>query len=72
MGKAVALHFAEAYMPEHYDAIRSIFSRPGAYARFKDLLEQRGQLAAWYEFEKNAQEKALREWCATEGFELVP
>lgn len=70
LGKRVALRFAEAHLPEQYESIRSIFSRPGAYARFKDLLEKRDQLTAWYEFEHNAQREALSDWCAAQGFEL--
>jgi len=71
LGKRVALAFAEAHVPEQYEHIRSIFSRPGAYARFKDLLEAGGHLTAWYEFEHNAQREALSDWCATQGFEPV-
>lgn len=70
LGKSVALRFAEERLPEHYESMRSTFSRPGAYAWFKDLLEERGQLAAWYEFE-NAQREALRDWCAVEGLDLA-
>jgi hypothetical protein len=29
-----------------------IFSRRGAYERFKDLLEQKGLLGEWYVFEQ--------------------
>jgi hypothetical protein len=71
LGKPVALRFAAARLPAHYETIRSIFSRPGAYARFKGLLEEVGHLAAWYEFESNAQREALRDWCEAEGFEVV-
>jgi len=71
LGKRVALAFAETHVPEEYERIRSIFSRPGSYARFKDLLEAGGHLTAWYEFEHNAQREALSDWCATQGFEPV-
>ncbi len=71
LGKRVALRFAEAHLPKQYESIRSIFSRPGAYARFKELLEAGGHLTAWYEFERNAQREALSDWCAAQGFELV-
>ena len=71
LGKRVALRFAEAQLPEQYERIRSIFSRPGAYARFKDLLEAGGHLTAWYEFEHNAQREALSDWCTAQGFEPV-
>jgi hypothetical protein len=71
LGRLLALRFAETHVPEHYETIFSAFARPGAYARFKDVLETHGQLAAWYEFENNAQQDALRDWCAAEGLELT-
>ena len=71
LGKRVALAFAEAHLPEQYERIRAIFSHPRAYARFKALLEERDQLAAWYEFENGAQREALSDWCAAQGFEPV-
>jgi hypothetical protein len=71
LGRPLALRFAETHVPEHYEAIFSVFSRPGAYARFKNLLETHGRLAAWYEFENKAQQDALRDWCAAEGLELT-
>jgi hypothetical protein len=43
--------------------VRRIFKRKGAYARFKDLLQQKNALDRWYDFETKATEKALREWC---------
>jgi hypothetical protein len=46
---------------------RFIFSKRGAYGRFKDLLDYRGQLDAWYEHERRAAERALREWAAENG-----
>jgi uncharacterized protein UPF0158 len=71
LGKRVVLRFAEVHVPEQYERIRSIFSRPGAYTRFKELLEAGGQLEAWYEFEHDAQREALSDWCAAQGFEPV-
>jgi hypothetical protein len=71
LGKRVALRFAEAHLPEQCERISAIFCHPGAYARFKALLEASGHLAAWYEFENNAQREALSDWCAAQGFEPV-
>lgn len=41
-----------------------------AYSRFKSLLEQRGQLQNWYQYEEAAVEEALREWCAANDLQL--
>lgn len=50
---------------------RDIFRREGAYRRFEDLLERKGALDAWYDFEEKAQTRALREWCEANGFEVT-
>ena len=42
---------------EHYDEIDAIFSRKGAYRRFKDFLARVGALERWYAYENEAKEK---------------
>ena len=64
LGRDLVLRFAEEYLAESYDNIRKFFSRRGAYARFKGLLENRSLLEKWYGYEANASEEALRQWCA--------
>jgi hypothetical protein len=66
LGKNVVIDFAYEYLPSEADEIELIFRR-GAYSRFKSLLERKGALDKWYEFEEKAQEKALREWCEENG-----
>lgn len=63
LGKALALEFAAAFLPESVGQVEAIFSRSGAYARFKDFLIQHGKLEQWYGYERRAQEQALRKWC---------
>lgn len=70
LGKPLVLQFACEQMPEHYDKIREIFSRRGAYARFKDLLEREEQLDAWYAYETEQTHQAIRQWCADNDIEL--
>ena len=70
LGKPMVLDFAREFLPEDYDEIRRIFSRRGAYRRYKDLLAQRGALERWYDFSNKAEEAALREWCADNGIDL--
>jgi hypothetical protein len=71
LGKELVLRFAAERLDEHYDEIAAIFSRKGAYRRFKEFLRRLEALDSWYEFENNAREKALREWCAENGVEVV-
>jgi len=55
------------HLPGRYDEIANTFRHPGAYARFKWILESAGRLDAWYAFEANETERALREWCEENG-----
>jgi hypothetical protein len=70
LGKPLVLDFMSQFLHDDIDEVRRIFSRKGAYGRYKDLLEARGALERWYDFENKAEEAALREWCAENGIEL--
>jgi hypothetical protein len=64
LDRRLALAFIEAAAPDDYDRVRGYFSRRGAYARFKNLLEFRNLLDRWYAYEQEAEADALRAWCA--------
>ena len=70
LGKSLVLDFAREHLPNDFNKVREIFSKRGAYARFKDLLEYRNALEKWYEFETKAEEVALREWCKDNSIEV--
>lgn len=63
LGRALAERFAAEHVSDAYDKVRELFSRRGAFARFKDLLERRDKLQQWYDYERNATYDALRQWC---------
>jgi hypothetical protein len=71
LGRSLALHFAAERLPERSAEIRSIFGGPGAYGRFKSLLEAAGMLEAWYAYESSGIDQALRAWAAENDIELV-
>ncbi len=71
LGKSLALDFAGRVLPDDFDEVRRIFSKRGAYAKFKDLLAHRGALDQWYDFERKATESALPEWCELNSIELA-
>lgn len=71
LGSSLALRFAAQQLPARYDQVEGFFQRRGAYARFKDLLEREGALELWYAFEAESAEKALRQWCAGNGLEIL-
>lgn len=70
LGQRLALRFAQQHLPESYETIRAFFGRPGAYARLKDLLDARGLLQQWYDYEEAATDEALRQWCEDNGIAL--
>ncbi|MEH2530059.1 hypothetical protein V1277_003566 [Bradyrhizobium sp. AZCC 1588] len=70
LGKALVFEFARQFLPEQYDEIRRMFSKRGAYERFKGLLQRRKALDRWFEFENRATETALREWCDANGLTI--
>ena len=70
LGKPLALQFAKEILPNDFEKVREIFSRRGAYARFRDLLEYRDAVEQWYEYEAGAQDRALREWCKDNDIEV--
>jgi hypothetical protein len=71
LGRPLVFRFVDEFLPGDYHRVRSFFGGRGAYARFKDLLEHRGLLDQWHDFENKAEEKALREWCKENGIEIA-
>lgn len=70
LGKNLALAFAEKQLADSYQTVANFFRQRGAYGRFKELLERKGCLEAWYDYEAKATELALREWAAEEGLSI--
>jgi hypothetical protein len=70
LGKPLVMRFADERLSRHYDEIVAMFRRKGGYRRFKDFLIRIGALESWFDFEREAQEKALRAWCALHGIEV--
>ena len=70
LGKPLVFDFVRQFLPDDFDEVQRIFSRKGAYARFKDLLVRRGTLDQWYGFESKAEESALRRWCDLNSIEV--
>jgi hypothetical protein len=72
LGRALVFEFVEEQLPDQLGAVEGIFRRRGAYGRFKDLLERKGLLDAWYEHERKATVSALLAWAAEEGMPVEP
>jgi hypothetical protein len=70
LGRDLVFDYVSVHLPDEFEHVRGFFSKSGAYARYKDLLQSKEQLENWYEFESKAIEVALREWCRENGVVL--
>jgi len=71
LGKPLALEFTRMQLPDCYEQVRAMFSRRGAYARFKDLLDRHDRLDAWHQWETEQTRQVLHTWCADNGIKLI-
>ena len=70
LGRDLVFEFVRENLPGEYERVRDFFGRRGAYGRFKHLLEDKGRLEAWYTYEEQAVDDALREWAVDNELEL--
>ena len=71
LGVPLVMDFVRQVLPRAFDDVSDMFDRRGAYGRFKQLLTRRGALQQWYDFEQQATERALREWCELNSIVLT-
>lgn len=71
LGRDLVFSFVTQKIPADLDRVRSFFDRRGAYSSYKALLEKRGLLEEWYEFENAHQKEAILQWCRDVGIEVT-
>lgn len=71
LGRRLVLRFTDHELPGDLDTVEDLFRRKGAYAGFRRLLEARGALQRWYDYEERATEEALQTWCQDNGIQLT-
>lgn len=71
LGKNLVLSFTAEHLPEASASVADFFRQRGAYGRFKALLESRGQLQTWYDYEAQETARTLREWCFDQGLSVA-
>lgn len=69
LGKPLPLEFAREQGHDFFNEVYSIFASRGAYSRFKGLLEHKGLLEQWYNYEQEHINKALMAWCSDNDIE---
>lgn len=72
LGIVLVREFIACEIPNDADEVERMFRARGAYRRYKALLERRGVLDAWYEFEAVRTRRALEAWSAEQGIRLLP
>jgi len=72
LGKPLVMEFVRTRRPEMTSQVLAIFSRAGAYQRYKQLLAESSLLEEWYAFENDRTKEALLEWCAENGLNPEP
>lgn len=70
LGKPLVLEFAHEVMPEYAEEISNIFSKKGAYTKFRNLLERTNYIDQWYAYEAKSNDTALRQWCSENNIEI--
>jgi hypothetical protein len=70
LGQRLVWRFVRQEIPGLEPKIREIFSRRGAYSRWKDFLSNNDLLDKWHDFENNSTRQALLDWCAENGIPM--
>ena len=70
LGTRLVHRFINESAPEHSNEVREIFSRKGAYSRYRDFLDRNGLCDSWHEFEQNEITKTLKQWCDENEIDL--
>ena len=70
LGRNLVFEFVEQFMPEDENKVGQIFSKRGAYSRYKDFLDSKDLLDKWYDFENKSELIALSQWCKENDIDL--
>jgi hypothetical protein len=70
LGKQLVNQFVSEHLPEEVAHVSQIFRRKGAYSKYKALLEKKGLLDKWCNFEQRKQNEGLRKWCSDNDIEI--
>ena len=71
LGQNLVFEFVEKFLPEDEKKISQIFSKRGAYSRYKDFLASKDLLDKWYDFENKKELIALSEWCKENEIDIT-
>ena len=70
LGKPLVLDFARQFLPTTSMKFGKYSAAKAPTPNSRDLLDRRGALDHWYDFEAKVEEKALRMWCDLNSIEV--
>ena len=70
LGKKLVWEFVDLQIPGLKNKVQGIFSRRGAYSRYKAFLADLKLLDAWHRFEDERRKEALLSWCKDAGISI--
>ena len=70
LGKNLVWEFVDRQIPGLKNKVQGIFSRRGAYSRYKAFLAELELLDAWHRFEDERTKEALLKWCRDESIPI--
>ena len=70
LGQQLVWRFVRREIPGDEEKVRGLFSRRGAYGRYKSFLEEMGLLEKWHRFEDEMTKEVLLEWCVVNGIQI--
>ena len=70
LGQRLVWEFVRREVPGLEPKVREIFSKRGAYSRYKDFLAYNDLLQKWYDFESQMTKEALIDWATRNGIEV--
>ena len=70
LGKNLVWEFVDLQIPGLKNKVQGIFSRRGAYSRYKAFLADLDLLDAWHRFEDERRKEALLTWCKDAGISI--
>jgi hypothetical protein len=71
LGRDLVFEFVETFIPDEYERVDKMFRKRGAYSRYKDLLDSKGVLQKWYDFENQREQSALLQWCEENKIDIT-
>ena len=71
LGQRLVRDFIGSAAPDDWQQVQAIFSRRGAYRRYKEFLNGKGLLDQWFEFEEEREKEAVLDWCEVHGIKVI-